>query len=80
MRHPSPPYDRLGQQSPPPSPPRWRSADCLCSPSSGSEVIYDSQEECEDEAVPAPSPSPETKKRWDAEFEKDFAEITSVGE
>ena len=27
--------------------------------------------------MPAPSPSPETKKRWDAVFEKDLAEITS---
>ena len=77
MHHPSPPDDRSGLPPRNPSPPRWTYAVGLASPSSGTEVIYDSQEEYEDEDVPAPSPSPETKKRRDAEFEKDLAEITS---
>ena len=76
MRHPSPPDERSGLPPAQPSPPRWTYAVGLASPSSCTEVIYDSPEEYEDEDVPAPSPSPETKKRWDAEFEKDLAEIT----
>ena len=78
MRHLSPPDDRSGQPSLPRSPPRWTYAVSLASPSSGTEDIYDSPEEYVDEDVPAPSlaPSPKTKKRWDAEFEKDLAEIT----
>ena len=39
--------------------------------------MYDSPEEYEEDELPAPSPFPETKKRRDAEFEKDLAEITS---
>ena len=82
MRHPSPQDDRSG---PPrnPSPPRWTYAVGLASPSSGTEVIYDSPEEYEDEDVLALIyDSPETKKRRDAEekrrdeeFQKDFDAI-----
>ena len=78
MRHPSPQDDCLGQPSPPNSPPRSRSDVGLCSPSSGTEVIYDSPEEFEDEDVPASSPSPETKKRRDVEFEKSLRRVTNM--
>ena len=78
MRHPSPPDDRFVKPpSLPRPPPSWRSAVGICSPSSGTEVVYDSPEAYGEDDVPAPSPSPETKKRRDAEFEKDLAEITS---
>ena len=63
MRHPSPTDDRQPPRNP--SPPRWTFGVGLASPSSGTEVIYDSPEEYEEEAEPIYSP--ETKKRRDAE-------------
>ena len=65
MRHPSPPDDRLPPRNP--SPPRWTYGVGLASPSSGTEVIYESPEEYEEEDVPELIYSPETMKRRDAE-------------
>ena len=82
MRHPSPPDDRLPPDNP--SPLRWTYGVGLASPSSGTEVIYESPEEYEEEDVPELIYSPETKKRRDAEekrlneeFKRDVDEITS---
>ena len=67
MRHPSSPDYRSGLPPRNPSPPRWTYGVGLASPSSGTEVIYESPEEYEEEDVPEPIYSPETKKRRDAE-------------
>ena len=81
MRCASPPDNRIAMPpSLPRPPPSWRSAVGICSPSSGTEVVCGSPREYENEEPPAPSPSPQTKKLWDAEFEKDLAEITSESE
>ena len=47
MRHPSPTDDRQPPRNP--SPPRWTFGGGLASPSSGTEVIYDSPEEHDEE-------------------------------
>ena len=82
MRHPSPPDDHLPPDNP--SPPRWTYGVGLASPSSGTEVIYESPEEYEEEDVPELIYSPETKKRRDAEdkrrdeeFKREIDEMTS---
>ena len=67
MRHSSPPDDRSGLPPRNPSQPRWTYAVGPASPSSCTEVIYDSPLEYEDEDVPALIYSLETKKRRDAE-------------
>ena len=75
MLHASPPDDRIAM---PPSPqanllsqlPKWRSAGGICSPSSGTVVVYDSPEEYDEEEPPSPSPSPATKKRQHAELSR----------
>jgi hypothetical protein len=64
MRHPSPTEDRFPPRNP--SPPRWTFGGGLASPSSGTEVIYDSPEEYEEEED-EPIYTPESKKRRDAE-------------
>ena len=80
MRHPSPPDDRLPPRNP--SPPRWTYGVGLASPSSGTEVIYESPEVFEEEDEPVYSQ--ESKKRRDAEdkrldkeLKRDLDEITS---
>ena len=71
------PDDRIVKPPSPPRPsPSSRSAVGICSPSSGTEVVYDSQKQYEEEEPLAPSPFPETKKLWDEEFVKDLTEIT----
>ena len=81
MRHPSPPDDRRPPRNP--SPPRWTYGVGLASPSSGTEVIYESPEESEEEDVPELIYSLETKKRRDAKdkrldelLKRDLDEIT----
>ena len=76
MRHPSPQDDCSGLPPWNPSAPRWTYTVGLASPSSGTEVIYDSPEEYEDQDVPALIyDSPETKKRRDAEEKRRDAEF-----
>ena len=65
MRHPSPTDDRQPPRNP--SPPRWTFGGGLASPSSGTDVIYDSPKEHDEEE---PIYSPETKKRRDAEYKR----------
>ncbi len=55
----------------------WRSAIGLCSQSSGTELVYDSPKEDQDEDPPLPSLAPATKKRQHAESEKDLDEIST---
>jgi hypothetical protein len=55
----------------------WRETVCLCSLSSGTEVVYDQPEEYEEEEPRAPSLSPPTMKRCKAELEKDIEEMSS---
>ena len=59
----------------------WRKDIGLQSPSSGTEVIYGSPEECEEEwydESPEPEPlSPATEKRLHDEFERDIDECTT---
>ena len=73
MVDPSPPDDRLPPDNP--SPPRWTYGDSLASPSSGTEVIYESPEEYEEEDAPELIYSPETKKRRDAEDKRRDEEL-----
>ena len=55
----------------------WRQTVGLCSPSSGTEVVYDSPEEYEEEESRAESLSPATMKRYKDEMEKDMEEMSS---
>ena len=71
MRHPSPTDDRQPPRNP--SPPRWTFGGGLASPSSGTEVIYDSPEEHDEDDEPIYSP--ETKKRRDAQYKLDLEEF-----
>ena len=71
MRHPSPTDDRQPPRNP--SPPRGTFGGGLASPSSGTEVIYDSPEEHDEEDEPIYSP--ETKKRRDAQYKLDMEEF-----
>ena len=73
MRHPSPPDDRLPPRNP--SPPRWTYGVGLASPSSGTEVIYESPEEYEEEDAQELVYSPETMKRRDAEDKRRDEEL-----
>ena len=80
MHHPSPQDDRLPPRNP--SPPSSTYGVGLASPSSGTEIIYESPEVYEEEDEPIFSQ--ETKKRRDAEdkrldeqLKKDLNEITS---
>ena len=80
--HASPPDDHVERVAMAPSapmlaPPNWRSAIGLCSPSSDTEVVYCSPEEYDEEDPQAQSPSPATKKRHLAEFQKDLDEIST---
>ena len=54
----------------------WQDAVGLCSPSSGTEVIY-GQQEWYDEDAAQQYLSPATKKREHYTFEKELAEITT---
>jgi hypothetical protein len=81
MRHASPQEDRIERIAMPPPAPmyaplNWRSDVGLSSQSSGTEVVYDSPEEYEEDPR-SPSPSPATKKRQHAELEKDMDEIST---
>ena len=71
MRHPSPTDDRQPPRNP--SPPRGTYGCGLASPSSGTEVIYDSPEEHDEDDEPIYSP--ETKKRRDAQYKLDMEEF-----
>ena len=71
MRHPSPTDDRQPPRNP--SPPRGTYGCGLASPSSGTEVIYDSPEEHDEDDEPIYSP--ETKKRRDAQYKLDLQEF-----
>jgi len=55
----------------------WRQTVGLCSLSSGTEVVYDSPEEYEEEESLAQSLSPATMKRYKDEMEKDMEEMSS---
>ncbi len=55
----------------------WRQSVDLCSPSSGTEVVYDSPEEYEEEEPRAQSLSPSTMERCKDEMEKDMEEMFS---
>jgi hypothetical protein len=55
----------------------WRQTLGLCSPSSGTGVVYDSPEEYEEEESRAQSLSPATMKRCKHEMEKDMEEMSS---
>ena len=52
----------------------------LCSTSSGTEVVYDSPEEYEEEESLAQSLSPATMKRYKDEMEKDMEEVEGKSE
>ena len=73
MRHPCPKDDRQPPGNP--SPQRWTFGVGLDSPLSGTEVIYDSPEEYDEEDEPIYSP--ETKKRRDAEDKRLDQELKS---
>ncbi len=49
----------------------------LCSPSSGTEVVYDSPEEYEEEEPRAQSLSPATMEQYKDELEKDMEDMSS---
>ncbi len=55
----------------------WHATIGLCSLSSGTEVVYHSLEEYEEEEPLAPLLSPATIKRHTAELEKDMEEMSS---
>ena len=79
MRHPSPTDDRQPPRNP--SPPRWTFGVGLASPSSGTEVIYDSPEVYEEEDEPVYSPETKIRryaedKRLDEEFKREVDAMT----
>lgn len=76
MRHASPPDDRVERVAKA-APSNWRTAIGLSSPSSGTEVVYGSPDDYDEEDPPAQSPSPATKKRRHEEFQKDLDEIST---
>ncbi len=73
MRHASPPDDRVERVAMA-APSNWRTG--LSSPSSGTEVVYCSLDDYDEEDPPAQSPSPATKKRRHEQLEKDLDEIS----